>query len=236
MLRDEVEGDAVQFVVLVSGQRQEPSPLTLVLEPKDWDDGGFRTLFELYYRDAEGVPKYIGEVKVGRVSTGSTPEATILPVSFEQLDQWHFSLGQDSSYYEQLNDLGQEIRDEVLRALNDMALDPAVFARAMSEPVTTASLLRNVFATASSKTRFDAAVSGVDRADQASYSLQAAVTMSGDRLQLERLLQAVGWDGVRDELVTRADSRRSVNVNSWQVALYDALAASTWYCTGGFRF
>jgi HNH endonuclease len=68
------------------------------------------------------------------------------------------------------------------------------------------------------------------------YSLQAAVTMSGDRLQLERLLQAVGWDGVRNELVTRADSRRSVNVNSWQVALYDALAASTWYCTGGFRF
>jgi hypothetical protein len=68
------------------------------------------------------------------------------------------------------------------------------------------------------------------------YSLQAAVTMSGDRLQFENLLHAVGWAGVQKELMDRADSRRSININSWQVALYDALAASAWYCSGGFRF
>jgi hypothetical protein len=134
----------VQFVVLTSGQREDPSPQTFILEPKDWDDHGFRTLFELYYRDEENVPRYIGQLKIGQVSTSSTPQAVILPIGFEQLDQWHFSLGQDSSYYERLNDLGHEVRHEVLRALNDIASDPALFARAMSQSVTTISLLSNV--------------------------------------------------------------------------------------------
>jgi hypothetical protein len=68
------------------------------------------------------------------------------------------------------------------------------------------------------------------------YSEQAARTMSGDQLYFTKLFDAVGTQGLREHLASMADSWRAAGVNSWQVALYDALAASAWYCSGGFRF
>jgi len=52
-----------------------------------------------------------------------------IPGEFESLGENFFSLGQDDSYYEELNKLGSEIRDEVLRALCDIALNQELFQR-----------------------------------------------------------------------------------------------------------
>lgn len=67
-----------------------------------------------------------------------------IPGEFDRLDDRFFSLGQDDSYYAQLNALGDQVRDALLAALNDVAVNPDLFARALREPVTGKSLLRNV--------------------------------------------------------------------------------------------
>ena len=66
-----------------------------------------------------------------------------LPQTFETLDENFFSVGQDDSYYVALNDLGDDIRDEILVALRDMARDPAIFEAALGQNVTGRSLLRS---------------------------------------------------------------------------------------------
>ncbi|MDX6418934.1 MAG: hypothetical protein QOG28_3554 [Trebonia sp.] len=67
-----------------------------------------------------------------------------MPDVFDRLDDRFFSLGQDDSYYAQLNALGDQVRDELLAALNDVAVNADLFARALGETVTGKSLLRNV--------------------------------------------------------------------------------------------
>jgi hypothetical protein len=52
---------------------------------------------------------------------------------------------------------------------------------------------------------------------------------------LNRLADHAGSDGVQQELQTRACSWRKAARNSWQKAMYSALAASDWFCSGGHR-
>jgi hypothetical protein len=113
------------------------------LERSGWDDFGFQTLFDLYYRDASGTIHYLGAVKIGSFDLGQSGQPDV-PGAFDRLDDQFFSLGQDDSYYAQLNALGDQVRDEALAALNDVAVSPDLFARALREPVTGKSLLRNV--------------------------------------------------------------------------------------------
>jgi predicted ATPase len=67
-----------------------------------------------------------------------------IPDAFDALDDRFFSLGQDDSYYNDLNQLGGATRDRVLRGLRDVALDNELFERAVAEDVTGTSLLRSV--------------------------------------------------------------------------------------------
>ncbi|MEX2746285.1 HNH endonuclease signature motif containing protein [Rhizobium mongolense] len=52
---------------------------------------------------------------------------------------------------------------------------------------------------------------------------------------LEEVFQSGGAEAVAAHLERQRESRRQANLNSWRAALYDALAASNWYCDGGFR-
>lgn len=52
---------------------------------------------------------------------------------------------------------------------------------------------------------------------------------------LEDVFQADGAQAVQEHLSRQRQSRRQANLNSWRAALYEALAASHWYCNGGFR-
>ena len=103
----------------------------------------FRPRFELYFRDVDGTIHYLGAVKIGSFDLGRGGQPDV-PDVFDRLDDQFFSLGQDDSYYAQLNALGDQVRDELLAALNDVAVSPDLFARALREPVTGKSLLRNV--------------------------------------------------------------------------------------------
>jgi len=49
-------------------------------------------------------------------------------------------------------------------------------------------------------------------------------------------LRETGPAAVRDHLKQDEESRRKADLNSWQAACYSALAASDWFCAGGFRY
>ena len=107
-----------------------------------WDDFSFKTLYQLAVYGDDGVRHRIGGVKIG--SFGMEQGRVSIPNEFDELDARYFSLGLDESYYTELNKLGADVRDRVLRGLRDMALDQELFERAINEKVTGISLLRSV--------------------------------------------------------------------------------------------
>lgn len=52
--------------------------------------------------------------------------------------------------------------------------------------------------------------------------------------RLKRLHKAAGATGVSAHLFEARDDLLEERKNSWQIAMYDALASSQWYCDGGF--
>ena len=114
------------------------------LEVDNWDDWGrFATQYRLWITDDDALLHEVGWVKIGQGGM-SDARKPALPPEFNQLGEDFFSLGQDLSYYENLNSLGTAVRDWVLGTLRDIAVDPRIFDVAISEDVTQLSLLRSV--------------------------------------------------------------------------------------------
>lgn len=67
------------------------------------------------------------------------------------------------------------------------------------------------------------------------YVSQAASTLADIRGQLGSLFDRVGIVAVREHLNESELSRRENHINSWQTAMYQALANDDWFCSGGFR-
>lgn len=134
------------FSVLPSGTRA-PTQATgkAFLMTDEWDDWfKFSTLYGLIIFDENGKRHSIGGVKIGQFNMADDQRRPDIPVGFDQLDERFFSLGQDDSYYDDLNRLGAVTRDRVLKALKDVSLDLELFERALREKVTGTSLLRSV--------------------------------------------------------------------------------------------
>ena len=116
---------------------------TAFLRADNWNDWWqFVTMFRLVIFDENGTSHDIGYVKIGQFGMKKDQISPELPPTFESLDHRFFSVGQDDSYYVNLNKL--ESSEAVLRALNDIAADSELINKALSEPVTKVSLLRDV--------------------------------------------------------------------------------------------
>lgn len=136
----------------------------------DWDDYGFKTTFYLYYCDAALNVHEIGGVKIGQFGmTSKIYDRPVLPAAFNALEDQSFSVGQDDSYYAKMNTLSPPDRMRILGALNDIAYDPDIFQRVITEPVTGKSLLR--FSTLSTVARqFNRMAHGGSRLSDFSFS------------------------------------------------------------------
>lgn len=66
------------------------------------------------------------------------------------------------------------------------------------------------------------------------YATHAATELTDMRHNLVRIGRG-GSDRVKEELVWQAESRQQEFRNSWQGALYTALSASEWFCSGGYN-
>lgn len=117
--------------------------LTAYLKTDNWDDFSFKTLFHLTINDNNGVQHEIGNLKIGYFGQKSGSR-TQLPDEFTTLSDEYFSLGQDTKYYENLNELDNDLKQLLLRSLNDIANDQILLNRALDENVTNTSLLRFV--------------------------------------------------------------------------------------------
>lgn len=127
-----------------------------LLTPNDWDDWfEFETTFYLEVYDEQGNGFKAGLVKVGQVGLvgrrripgerleGYRSPSVPMHISYE-LPPNLFSLGQDETYYETLNQLSETLRTEILRGMRDIAFDLNLFDSVEAERVTTNSLLRDV--------------------------------------------------------------------------------------------
>lgn len=96
-----------------------------VLRQNNWDDFGFKTLFEvvLYLTGNQEVD--LGNVKIMRIDQESGPTRMPGP-SFKALNSKYCSLGQDAEYYEKLLDLPQDVRTAYLRNIRDAAFDTEI--------------------------------------------------------------------------------------------------------------
>jgi len=66
------------------------------------------------------------------------------------------------------------------------------------------------------------------------YSTHAAVELTQINQTLQSLFNNSGSSGVKNYLLEGYESRRYPNQNSWQAAMYKAMADDEWFCNGGF--
>ncbi len=67
------------------------------------------------------------------------------------------------------------------------------------------------------------------------YAAQAASELADISYSLTEVGDVAGTDGMRAHLERELRSRTARDPNSWQTALYEALAASDWFCAEGYR-
>jgi predicted ATPase len=112
----------------------------------NWDDFGFHTLFGMFYVDESSQNHEIGAVKIGFFGQEEGPKDFNKGDKFDRLADKYFSLGQSDLYYSNLNALGENVRNSILSALNDIAQNKELYERAIKERVTYTSLLRDISA------------------------------------------------------------------------------------------
>ncbi|MGW6196200.1 AAA family ATPase [Kribbella sp. NPDC055110] len=131
------------FTVTPPRQYAQIRPNECILVSDNWDDYKYKTQFYLVYDDSQGQRHEIGQVKIGRFGMNENDPRPLIPSRFSDLSPDFFSVGQDASYYETIDELG-DIGQEIMAALNDIAADESLFGRALDEDVTGISLLRSV--------------------------------------------------------------------------------------------
>ena len=110
----------------------------------DWNDFSFYTLFGIFYIDDSTQKHDLGEIKIGFYGQKERDDKLLKEGdSFDWIGESCFSVGVDDSYYEKLNELGEEIRDKILKGLNDIAKDADIYNKAIEEMVTKVSFLRS---------------------------------------------------------------------------------------------
>ena len=67
------------------------------------------------------------------------------------------------------------------------------------------------------------------------YASHSAVELNNIRYGLQRIAERGAADDIRAELSRRAESSKAAQINSWQTAMYCAVAASDWFCRGGYN-
>lgn len=171
-----------------SGVPRGMGPSAYLVED-NWNDWyRYKTLYTLWAAGADGEPHLIGGVKIGQFSFPADSARPHVPQVFEELDDRFFSLGQDDSYYESLNELGADVRSVVLRGLRDVARDLDLFARASAEEVMGESLLRSV-APDTVRTQFHRQALGGARLSRFDFGYEGPARHRGKSVKLEFIVE-----------------------------------------------
>ena len=119
--------------------------LVVHLTEDNWDDYDFKTSFFITVFDEQGIEHSIGKVKIGIVGFEDGWISEKLPDIFPSLTENVFSLGQDEEYYKNIRSLlSEELGNNILNKLNDIAFSKKNLEIAIEEKVFKTSLLRSV--------------------------------------------------------------------------------------------
>lgn len=147
---------SIEFVLIAQNARvlRSAKGWSAYLNYDRWDDwSSYCTQFYLTLVDPSGAHFEIGQVKVGQKGMKPAGFAAELPLkhrkpdipeSFNVLGDDFFSIGQDEEYYQNLGEVGDEVRALVLLALKDVAYDVERWNWAKDEDVMSTSLLHSV--------------------------------------------------------------------------------------------
>jgi len=119
---------------------------TIFLVKDNWNDHGFYTTFKLTVFDKNGKNHDIGLL---RIAYKSQKEGEQEHTSFklgkllDTLDSNYFSLGWSSDYYKNMHDLQKDLRDILLKSLNDIVYNNNIINEILDEEVVKNSLLRD---------------------------------------------------------------------------------------------
>lgn len=128
-----------------------PLPLSKVEYPcaflttHDWNDFGYHTLYTLSIYTSKSKRVFDNRVKILEIDSKNPEDAvshTDLPKEFTNLKPNFCSLGQSVSYYEQLHEIGKEVYQSILQALNDIVYNPFILSKFEPVPAFRISLLR----------------------------------------------------------------------------------------------
>ncbi|MFD3757981.1 AAA family ATPase [Streptomyces sp. NPDC058622] len=133
----------MHFIVQPHGQPVHTGPEAVVLEADSWDDFGYHTSFNLWYRDPVNLLN-LGYVRVAFAGQEPGPSPLQHGVYDGPPPGEVFSLGQSDLYYDKIRKLGTHRRLAILEGLGDIALNPHRFSAALIHDVTRTSLLRGV--------------------------------------------------------------------------------------------
>ena len=130
-----------RFASLRSGK-----PDTLFLTWDDWNDYSYYTLFGVKFIDNESKLHDFGGVRIGYIgqAKGSAAKGLTIGQEFSELGDGFFSLGAGTEYYQKLNKLAKETRENILEGLKDLAYFPQLLEDARDEEVTKESLFRGL--------------------------------------------------------------------------------------------
>lgn len=136
----------MEFVVLPRGSSIPDSGKSKVYLIVDhWNDYSFVTMFYMSVHDENGIYHEIGEIKIGfKGQTIEVQTFSTLPTSFEVLSNQFFSLGQSFEFYRNLAILPNQLGNQILIALRDIALKPELIDEIKDEDVFSTSILRGV--------------------------------------------------------------------------------------------
>ncbi len=229
----------MRFSVVASGgdvlRHSQPHP-SVVLRVDSWDDYRYRTSYRMTYFALDGTRHAIGTVKIGQEGLTTHAHSVDLPSFFERLPRDCFSLGQDTDYYENLNRLGLQIRQEILQALRDIALDPEIRQEALKHEVTGISLMRFV-SLATIQGQLNRLANGGLRLTQYSFSYRAPRVRGVDPVSLSfevvpeskpptNVHVLIGRNGVGKTRLLQYMSRSVVEGNSDMVGEFDTDAST----------
>ena len=140
----------------------------------NWDDCfEFSTMYSLYFVDSSTSKHSIGSVKIGQIKMKQDQRRPELDDHFESLNENYFSVGQDDSYYENLNNIPEKFRESILKGLKDIAFSEEQYKVALKEKVTKISLLRSV-STTSIKGQFRRMANGGARLTEYSFKYESS--------------------------------------------------------------
>lgn len=130
------------FTVLSNNNYEKSEGFLLIHQ--EWNDWWeYESLYILKYIDSNKCSHEIGYIKIGQID--EIKKIPDLPDTFNELEASRFiSLGTDTEYYENLKKLSYNLREKVLRSLNDIAFNTDLLDRYLAKRVVAVSLLRDI--------------------------------------------------------------------------------------------